>query len=158
MIALLLGTNPFPFTRLLRAMDEWARRTGEKVVAQTGYTPVENNTLECHPFLPHADIIELISRADLVVCQGGFGSIRDALRVGKPIVAVPRMPDLRESTDHQRELVEALHEQGLVEMVINVDELGLAIDRARARRVRVSKESRIPNIVREIIDRVISAI
>ena len=151
MILVLAGTNPYPFTRLLRAVDEWSRSSGEHVIAQSGHTPVEGLVIEIHPFVSHAQILEWIAQADVVICQGGLGSLRDCLRAGKPTVAVPRKPELGESQDIQSELVEALVQEGKVIGVDNIAHLAQAIDQARSMPIRKGEESRIPQIVADKI-------
>jgi len=48
MIFLMLGTNPYPFHRLLGAVDIWAEKAKVQVVAQTGHTPTTNvKNIQC---------------------------------------------------------------------------------------------------------------
>lgn len=157
MILVLAGTNPYPFRRLLAAVDAWARRSGERVIAQSGHTPVEGLAIECHPFVSHQQIMEWVAEADVVVCQGGMGSLRDCLRAGKPTVAVPRQPALGESRDVQSELVAALAQEGKVIAVEKIESLALAIERARHMPPSRGEESRIPQIVAEKIKSVLGA-
>lgn len=156
-ILVLAGTNPYPFTRLLRAMDEWARSSGECVIAQSGHTPVKDLAIECHPFVSHTKILEWIAQANVVVCQGGLGSLRDCLQAGKPTVAVPRQPELGESQDMQSELVDVLAQEGKVIAVDNINDLAQAIEAARHMPIRTPDESRIPQIVAEEVGKVLRA-
>lgn len=155
MILVLAGTNPYPFTRLLRAVDEWSRSSGESVIAQSGHTPVDGLAIECHPFVSHAQILEWIAQAEVVICQGGLGSLRDCLKAGKPTVAVPRKPELGESQDLQSELVEALAQEGRVIAVDNIEHLAQAIEEARHMPIRKGEESRIPQLVADKIHSVL---
>ncbi|KAJ2783928.1 N-acetylglucosaminyldiphosphodolichol N-acetylglucosaminyltransferase catalytic subunit alg13 [Coemansia javaensis] len=50
-----------------------------------------------------------IEQADLVICHAGAGSILDALRAGKPTIAVPNRAL---ADDHQRELARELARGG----------------------------------------------
>lgn len=154
-ILVLTGTNPYPFTRLLRAMDEWARSSGEYVIAQSGHTSVEELAIECHPFVSHGQILEWIDQANVIVCQGGLGSLRDCLLAGKPTVAVPRKPELGESQDMQSELVDELSKEGKVIAVDNVNELAQAIEAARHMPISKPNESLIPQIVAEEVGKVL---
>jgi UDP-N-acetylglucosamine transferase subunit ALG13 len=154
-ILALAGTNPYPFTRLLRAVDEWSRSSGEYVIAQSGHTPVEGMMIECHSFVSHAQILEWISQSSVVICQGGLGSLRDCLRAGKPTVAVPRKPELGESQDLQSELVEVLVQEGRVIAVDNIEHLAQAIEKARHMPIRKGEESRIPQIVADKVHSVL---
>lgn len=146
-IVLLLGTNPYPFDRLLKAMDEWAAVSGEKVIAQVGHTRLPAPHLECHDFAPHERIVAWLKEADVAVCQGGFGSLRDCLMAGKPTIAVPRKPELGECQDVQMEIVSALAAESRVLMLEDMKDLGKAIAAARHLPPPSTSVSRIPNIV-----------
>jgi len=69
MILLLLGTNPYPFHRLLNAVDEWAKLNKQKVIAQTGHTPVDGVSIECHDFVDHAQVIDWIQQSEFVILE-----------------------------------------------------------------------------------------
>lgn len=154
-ILVLLGTNPYPFTRLLNAVDAWALKNNEKVIAQSGHSPAEKLSIECHPFVSHAQILKWVEQAEVVICQGGMGSLRDCLMMGKPTIAVPRLPELGESKDKQIELVEVLNEEGKVIALLNVDNLAHTIEAARHMAMQKSDGSKIPSIVAEKIHSVL---
>ncbi|MDZ4184199.1 MAG: hypothetical protein U1D97_04365, partial [Desulfuromonadales bacterium] len=78
---------------------------------------------------------------------GGFGSLRDALRARKPVVAVPRLPELGECQDDQAEVTEALAAEGRVVSIRDVACLAEALGRAKAMAVAEPYESRIPELV-----------
>ena len=152
MIFVMLGTNPYPFDRLLRAVDSWALASGEKVVAQTGHTSASVAHIECHDFLPHDEIRNLIDAAEVVITQGGFGSLRDCLLAGKPTVAVPRLPERGECQDRQSEIVDALAAEGRVVAVYDVDVLPEAIETARRWPPLRPYRSEIPEIVARAVE------
>lgn len=147
MILVLLGTNPYPFGRLLEAVNSWASATGEKVIAQVGHTKLSAPHIECHDFVPHDRIVAWLNQADLAICQGGFGSLRDCLIAGKPTIAVPRKPELGESQDAQAEVVYALAAEGRVLVLEDMQELPRAIEAAHRMTVQPVSVSRIPDIV-----------
>jgi len=146
-IVMLLGTNPYPFNRLLKAVDELASATGEKVVAQVGHTKLPAPHVDCHDFVPHDQIVDWLREADLAISQGGFGSLRDCLRAGKPTIAVPRKPELGECQDIQTEVVYALAAEGRVLVLEDMKDLAGTIEAARRMTVRPATASRIPAIV-----------
>jgi len=146
-IFVMLGTNPYPFDRLLNAVDQWAATSGEKVVAQTGNTRSQASNIECHDFVSHDQIEKWIRDAELVITQGGFGSIRDCLRAGKPTIAVPRLPERGECQDEQSEIVGVLSDEGRVVALMDVDELPQAIERVRRLPPAEPYRSDIPRIV-----------
>ncbi|MCW9057761.1 MAG: glycosyltransferase [Gammaproteobacteria bacterium] len=143
MILVLLGTNPYPFDRLLAEMSQYAQRTGEKVIAQSGNTSVHEH-IDCRPFMNHGELLTLINAADVVVCQGGYGSLSDCISQEARIVAVPRRNDLGECVDDQKELVQAFAQEGLVTPVYDVKDLLDAIENARGMSVKKLDTSALP--------------
>lgn len=150
MILVLLGTNPYPFDRLMMAMSLYARNTGTKVIAQSGNTPSRPD-IECYPFVDHSQLIKWISEADVVVCQGGFGSLSDCIARGAKTVAVPRRMSLGESMDDQEELVRAFAEEGLVVPVYDVSDLPRAIELAETIERSPPAPSKLPAHIAETI-------
>lgn len=151
MILLLLGTNPYPFTRLLSAVDQWAEKSGVPVIAQTGHTAYTGTTIEAYDFVDYSQVVEWIEKSELVICQGGFGSLKDCISLCKNVIAVPRRIDLDECKDDQKELVDALAAEGLVIPLYDVGDLAVAIDQAHKLDERSERKSAIPRLVSETI-------
>lgn len=103
MILALFGTNPYPFNRLSGWLDRLACEEGYEIVAQTGATPALEHCLS-FDFESYASIQARMAQADCIVAQGGYGSCLDALSLGRPLIIVPRQPELGESRDNQSEL------------------------------------------------------
>lgn len=151
MVLLLLGTNPYPFRRIVDRVDQWCKRENIHVIGQTGHTPVDDVSFECHPFVGHDQIIEWISEAQFIICQGGFGGIKDCLELNKPVLAVPRLPKNGECIDSQTELVEALEQEGRIIALYDIDQFDTAIESIRRFKPPVSMGSRIPDLVAKLI-------
>jgi UDP-N-acetylglucosamine transferase subunit ALG13 len=149
MIVVLLGTNPYSFSRLLLAVDRWAATAGEKVIAQVGHTATPALHLERHDFVDHGQIMSWLSEADVAICHGGFGSLRDCLAAGKPTIAVPRLREEGECQDVQTEVVNALSALGKVVALSDVSDLGEKIREVRKMSVVPGEASSIPRIVAE---------
>lgn len=147
----MLGTNPYPFTRLLNKVIEWAQRTGERVIVQSGNTPVPVNTIEFYPFIEYSKIIELMSQADVVITQGGFGSLQDCMQMGVKTMAVPRSIVKGESQDDQSEIVRALADENLLIPLYDIENFDYAIENARNIRVRTSKKSQLPEHIAKTV-------
>lgn len=156
MILLLLGTNPYPFNRLLDAVDEWAASNQQKVIAQTGHTPIEGMTIECHDFVGHSQVIEWIKQADFVISQGGFGSIKDCIQQQKAVLVAPRLQEYNECQDSQKELVDALVEEGRVVPLFDVKKLPEAIMAVKEFAPPKGVASKIPGLVENIINDVMN--
>ena len=155
MILLLLGTNPYPFERLLHAVDTWAKDNDRYVIAQTGHTPIDNVSIECHDFVDYSQIVQWISQAEFVICQGGFGSIKDCIKGKKSIIAVPRKQEYKECQDSQVELVDALAEE---ERVIPLHEIARLPDAIERVKNFVPPEGVVSNIPLLVADTVIDYI
>lgn len=112
-----LGTDHHPFDRLVRWLDTLATRLDEvEVVVQHGHS-IAPVVASGRAFLPHAELLELMGRAHLVVCHGGPGTLMDARRAGHVPILVPRDPRHGEHVDHhQQRFAAAVRESGLVEV------------------------------------------
>lgn len=150
-ILVLVGTNRYSFSRLVKAIDRYAKDTGEEIFIQLGHTDYIPEKAAYERFLDRAHIEEKIGQADVIVTQGGFGSIADCLIAGKRIVAVPRKPELNEAPDRQEELVRELEKLGCVIAVYDIEDLPSAINRAREMRPAASSSHRIPAIINDFI-------
>lgn len=123
MIFVTVGMHTQSFHRLIKAMDEIAADTDEKVIMQIGhssYTPLHADWFH---FLPYAEIQRLSCEARVVVCHGAT-SILTALQQGTPVVAVPREERYGEHIDdHQIEFVQALAKDNRIIAVRDVASL-----------------------------------
>ncbi len=57
--------------------------------------------VEAHDWIPHGDVLR---HAAVFVCQGGMGSVQEALHHGVPMVVVPHHPEQRANADRIAEL------------------------------------------------------
>lgn len=132
MILVLLGTNPYSFDRLIGECDEIAMRTNKKVLIQLGNSTLRPVYAESFTFKPHEEIITLIKSAEVIITQGGYGSIYDCLLQKKKIIAVPRLNHLEESCDSglgQKELVNYLEDKKRLVALKKISDLEEAIER-----------------------------
>lgn len=113
MIFVTVGMRAEPFLRLVRAADEMALETAERVVIQYGSAQNTPRFAEHFDFADEAQMQMWVRDARVLVTHGGAGSILEALEVGKPLVIAPRLKCYGEAVDdHQLELAEALDRQG----------------------------------------------
>lgn len=145
------GTNPYSFDRMVRPLDKMAGQFGWDVFVQLGHTRYVPEHCQAEPFVERARLLEMIEQSELVVTQGGYGGIRDALYYNKPLVAVPRYPALGEATDHQEELVRAMESIGYLIGVYDIDNLESAIEKARTFLPAPRMTSRIPELLNEYL-------
>jgi len=118
------------FPRLLQKMDEVATSLNEEVVMQVGHTGFQSKNARSFVFTNDAtEMEELVRRSRLVVCHGGVASIMLALRMGKPVIAVPRLRRYHEHhDDHQIEVVQALARQGRIVAIYDIEDLPATVD------------------------------
>ena len=78
MILCLTGTNPYSFERLIKYVDV---ELGSKhqVKIQIGNTECKPEYSEFFNFCDRDEIFSLINKADVVISQGGYGSMMDVL-------------------------------------------------------------------------------
>lgn len=97
-----VGTDHHPFNRLVGWLDEWsAQNPLTEVVIQYG-TADKPKFAFGEELIPHENLLQLFSRAALVVCHGGPSTVMDVRMAGKLPVVVPRDPTHGEHVDgHQ---------------------------------------------------------
>jgi UDP-N-acetylglucosamine transferase subunit ALG13 len=134
MIFVTVGTE-LPFDRLVRPIDEWARRQKRMdVFAQIGPSTWHPQHVEWAYFLDAAECRRRMAAARLVISHAGMGTIVTARELGKPILIMPRRADLNEHrSDHQLDtmkefaaqgnIVTAMDETELLEKLNNLDKL-----------------------------------
>lgn len=130
MIFVSLGTMDMPFLRMAQAVDAWAATTDEPVVVQSGYTHFPFRHAHSFDFCTKDEMRRYIREASILVLQGGWGAISEAMELRKRIVVMPR----REGTEHihdQAQLVRKLAALGCILAVFDEADLPDAIRRAR---------------------------
>lgn len=102
MIFVTVGAQ-MPFDRLVKAVDEWAGRSGRSdVFAQIGTSDYQPKNMQWERVLSAQAFRERYAAARAIVAHAGTGSLITALQLGKPILVMPRRADLRETrNDHQ---------------------------------------------------------
>ena len=109
MILATVGLHQAGFERLVRAMDAYAAACGERVVIQRGTAAYRPRHADHFRFAPPDRMAALSHEARVIVSHAAAGSAVLALRLGKPLVLVPRRRAFGEHLDdHQQELAHAL--------------------------------------------------
>jgi beta-1,4-N-acetylglucosaminyltransferase len=106
MIFVTVGSTDFD--ALIRSMDEIGARLGEELIMQIGsgqYIP--QSATRYFRYAPSLD--ESYDQAEIVVSHGGLGTVVEALRHGKKLVAVSN-PDRYDT--HQGDILGAFAETG----------------------------------------------
>lgn len=117
MVFVTVGSQKFPFNRLLQSVDECVAdgSINDKVFAQIGDCSYVPKSYESAPFLNHDEFARMMESASVVVTHGGTGVIVGALKMGKRVVAMARLARLGEHVDdHQVQLLEQFENAGLI--------------------------------------------
>lgn len=131
MILVTAGTGYRAFTRMLRAMDDVAGQINERVLMQVGHTPFIPKHAECFKFVPYEKMQRYLREASVIVCHASTGPLSSARRFNKPVIVVPRDPQLGEAHDaHQLETANRIKGSSrMIEVVNNTDQLLEAVRR-----------------------------
>jgi UDP-N-acetylglucosamine transferase subunit ALG13 len=111
-----VGTDHHRFDRLVDWLERWdAGHPGTVAwIVQHGSTRPMTGAVNFAVKTP-GELLALLRTADLVVTQGGPGSIRDSRAGGTIPIVVPRLASLREAVDdHQIAFAERLAREGLL--------------------------------------------
>ncbi len=134
MILVVLGTQDKQFPRLLEAVDK-AINDGvikDKVVVQAGQTKYESNNMEIFDLVPSPEFNKLMDEADLIITHGGAGTILNAIKKGKKIIAAARLAEYKEHhNDHQKQIIGEFASKGYLLELENFDELGNLIKKIK---------------------------
>lgn len=146
MIFVSLGTMDMPFIRMAKAVDEWAATTTEEVIVQTGYTHYNYRHAKTFDFCTKEEMQRYIDQAELLILQGGWGAISEAMEKGKRIVVMPR----HDGTEHihdQFQLIKKLDELGCVIGVFDEKELSEKIEKAYSFSFRQLKKGNAETLI-----------
>ena len=126
MIFITVGTENFPFNRLLKAIDEAkaSNQIKEEVFAQRGNSDYLPSNYDFANFLDFYKELEYIKKADIVITHAGTGSTFLTLSFGKIPIIFPRQKIYNEHLDdHQIEFTKKMQQQGKVLAAYNEKEL-----------------------------------
>lgn len=111
------------FDRLIKKMDEIAGEIDDKVVMQIGNSEYIPQNAEYFRFKDYEEIKELMSDANIVICQGAM-TILDSLILKTPVICVPRLEEFGEHLDdHQLIFSKKLEEIGNIKVLLEIEDL-----------------------------------
>ena len=115
-----------PFDRLVGAMDAWAAAHPEaEVFAQIGDGGGRPAHMPWASMLTPSDFRRRCASSDVIVSHAGMGTILSAAESGRPLLCLPRRPELKEVTSaHQIATARWLRERPGIRVID--DEAGLA--------------------------------
>jgi len=138
MIFVTVGSDRYPFDRLLRAVeDAYVRhQLTDEIIFQYGSCLHAPSIGRTEAFIPFREVRSLVGRATIVVTHAGVGSIGLCLtRSMRPIV-LPRQSSLGEAVDdHQISYAEHMEKEGYIWCARSVAELqNYVVEAANGRR------------------------
>ena len=157
MIFVTVGTEKFPFDRLLRALDEGladGRIRGE-VCVQAGCSTYASDRMQMVDRLPIERMAEKIRQAEAVVTHAGVGSVLLCYLLGVVPIVFPRRAELGEHVDdHQMEFARRMEREGELVAAYDGEDLLRAIaeypDRlARTRRPAPGNGTRLTDYLED---------
>lgn len=126
LIFLCVGSREYPFERLLKEVDHLIdiKLIKEPVFAQIGNTVYQPKNYMFKPFLSKDEFESYQRKASIIISHGGTGALISSLKLGKRVIAVPRLEKFKEHTDdHQLQICSVLEHKGYLVSVYNIVDL-----------------------------------
>lgn len=149
-----VGSSDIPFDRLIKGVDTVAGILEEEVIAQIGNSGYIPRNCEYFTYCDRAEMLSFVKAARLVVSQAGFGTIGTSIRMGKPMLLVPREFSFGEAVAGQAELAEYLASQhDSIFCVRDINRLAEAINAAENMTAHYDYQTIIPELIDDFISR-----
>ena len=127
-----VGSQKFQFNRLLKAVDDLCKKNvidKDNVFAQIGYSDYRPKYYKFKEFLNADEFDNNMDKCDIVISHGGTGSIIEAIKKGKKIIAVPRLARYKEHVDnHQIQLLKKFEDANYICVCSDTGNLKQALD------------------------------
>lgn len=134
MIFVTVGTQDKPFIRLIKAVEKAVMdgKITDQVIVQAGNTKYESKVLNVLNYVPFEEFNNYIDKADIIITHGGVGSILNALKLKKKIIAVPRLSKYGEHiNDHQLQVIQKMADDGYILSCKDENEIGTKVVQAK---------------------------
>ena len=117
MVYVSLGTQDKKFPRLLQEVDKAIEKgiIKDEVIAQTGQTKYVSKNMKTFDFLSKEEVQKYMSESRFIITHGGVGTILDALKLNKKVIAVARLKLYKEHVnDHQLQIIKKYTKLGYI--------------------------------------------
>ena len=151
-----LGTQKFPFGRIITALNELVeqgRYKADEIVMQSALYPVKPEFTHLG-LIPNEDFNRYMSEAEVVVTHSGVNSIISCMELSKPLVVCPRLHEYEEHVDnHQMEIATLMHDKYDVLICTDMKELPELIEKAKTHKYKpwISHRIELLNAIRGLI-------
>jgi UDP-N-acetylglucosamine transferase subunit ALG13 len=128
-IFLTVGTQ-LPFDRLVRETDEWfGAHPDFEFFAQIGDSEFQPKHMPFERILTADDVRQRMEEANLIIAHAGMGTVISALRMGKPLLIMPRQCKFGEQrNDHQLATAEAFRRWPNIFVAMDETEIAARLD------------------------------
>ena len=159
MIFVAVGTQKFPFDRLLKGIDDLIEQgqLESDVFAQIGHTDYAPRNYRYQNFLTKDDFQSYISSCDVLITHSGVATIIAGMKLEKPVVVVPRFAKFGEHVDdHQFQIAESFSDKNLVLMCKHMDKLAQTVQEAKTHSFSkyVSQQERMIHTIRDYLENI----
>ena len=151
-----LGTQKFPFGRIITALNELVEQgayKSDEIIMQSALYPVEPKFTH-FGLIPHEDFDRYMQEAEVVVTHSGVNSIISCMEKSKPLVICPRLYEYEEHVDnHQMEIATLMHDKYDVLICTDMKNLLELIKKAKTHKYRpwISHREELLNAINDLI-------
>lgn len=151
-----LGTQRFPFRRLIEALNSLVERglyKGDEILMQSSVYPIKP-LFKYVSLIPYEEFNKYIENAEVVVTHSGVNSIISCMDRKKPLVVCPRLSKYKEHVDdHQNEIANLVREKYDVLVCREMHDLSAFIELAKNHEYRpwVSHRKELLNSMKGLI-------
>jgi len=158
LIFLCVGSREYQFDRLLKKIDNLLKenKIDEEIFAQIGQSNYIPKHYQYVRYMSPDDFRQKQLDADLIISHGGTGALVAALKLGKKVIAVPRLVKYQEHIDdHQIQVCDMLEKQQYLKVVYEMSDLYGMIQQVKKQKAvkQYSNPSNILSIIDEYIVR-----
>lgn len=158
MIFVSLGTNDKSFKRLLDAFERDLKNGNikDEVIVQSGFTKYDSKLMKVIDLMSMEEFNNNINKCDLLVTHGGVGTILDGLKLGKKIIAFPRLSKYSEHVnDHQQEIISEFYKNGYI-LTGDLKDLANIIEEAKDFKPKIYKSNnyKFNKLIKDFIDNI----
>lgn len=152
-----LGTQKFPFDRLLKVLDEWVKAglyKKDEILIQVKELSYYPKHLNCVELLTLEQFNFYLNHADLIITHAGTGNIISCLKERKKFIIVPRLSKYGEHVDdNQLEIASIMQEKVNALVAKDMNELEKMIDDVKEHQFREWKSNK-DNLIQSIRSKV----
>lgn len=122
MIFVTVGTHEQGFDRLIKEVDNIAKKNNEHIIVQKGYTQYKPKHCSSYDLISNDEMNTYMQDADLIITHGGPSTYMAALSAGQQVIVVPRLSQFNEHVnDHQLEFAQKINEVSDYNLTIVTD-------------------------------------